>query len=134
MSKSENRYNLIKENIIYVGIEFKQKGKIYGIITLTKEEIILLSECIGMMSETPQISPKFSIRIEKFLHPRFDELIRIIYADKSFPSEVGIEFSKENNEDIVKGFETIYIEIREKGYSVEELRNKLKKMKYSKYK
>ncbi|MFX1389948.1 MAG: hypothetical protein ACFE9Z_07805 [Promethearchaeota archaeon] len=114
----------------------KKKSKDYGIVSLTKIQINALAESVDLLSVSPLISPKFSQRIEIFLLPRFNELTGIIYTDKSLPSEIGIEISKENNEDIIKGFESINVQVglKKKGYSIEELKNKLKKIKYIKNK
>ncbi|MFW9826693.1 MAG: hypothetical protein ACFFEY_03625 [Candidatus Thorarchaeota archaeon] len=136
MNKNEYTYNIIQENKIYINNEFKKKGKEYGIITLNKKQIDALAESIDLMSVSPMLSPKFSVRIERFLIPRFNELTGIIYSEKSLPPEIGIELSKENNEDIIKGFEAINVQVglKEKGYSLEELKNMLKKVKYTKFK
>jgi hypothetical protein len=131
-----NSYNIVKENIIYIKNEFKKKGNEYGIVTLNKKQIDALAESIDLMSVSPNLSPKFSVRIEKFLIPRFNELTHILYSDKSLPPEIGIEISKENNEDIIKGFEGMNVQIglKKKGYSLEDLKNALKKVKYTKFK
>jgi hypothetical protein len=136
MNDSKYKYNVVKEDTIYISNEFKKKGKQYGIITLNKKQINALAECIDLISVSPLISTKFSQRIEMFLLPRFNELIGIIYSDKSLPSEIGIEISKENNEDVIKGFDSmnVVVGLRDKGYSVEDLKNYLKKIKYYKFK
>lgn len=136
MNGNNYSYNTVKENIIYIKSQFKKKGKEYGIITLNIKQINALAESIDLMSVSPMLSPKFSVRIEQFLLPRFNELSGIIYSDKSLSAEIGIEISKENNEDIIKGFEAINVQVglKEKGYSLEELKNILKKIKYTKFK
>jgi hypothetical protein len=136
MIENKYRFNFIKENIIYISNEFKKKGKEFGIVTLDTNQIDALAESLDLMSVSPEISPKFSERIEKFLLPRFEELTQIIYSNKTLPSEVGIEISKENNVDIIigLGFSNVQTGLKKKGYSSGELKNILRKVKFIRYK
>ncbi|MFX1592815.1 MAG: hypothetical protein ACFFCL_08995, partial [Promethearchaeota archaeon] len=114
---------------------YKKKGKEYGIVTLNVNQINALAEAIDLQSVSPLLSPKFSQRIETFLLPRFDEIIRILYTLKPLPNELGIEISKENLNDILKGLKSgnVITGLKDKSYSVEELNALLKKAKFEKY-
>ncbi|MFX1456390.1 MAG: hypothetical protein ACFFDB_13530 [Promethearchaeota archaeon] len=129
-------YNIVKDGIIFIKDEFKKKGKEYGIVSLDRNQIFALAESIDLQSVAPLVSPKFSERIEKFLLPRFNEINEILYTDKTLPSKINVEMSRENYNDIIKGlnFGNVFTVLREKGYSVEELRSSLRKIKFSKHK
>jgi hypothetical protein len=131
---SEFKFCLLDNNVIYIRSNFKKKGKEYGIITLNVKQINALAECIDLQSVAPLLTPKFSQRLEKFLLPRFDEIIRILYSIKPPPNELGIEISKENLNDILKGlkFANVITGLKNKGHSVEELTLLLKKVKFEK--
>lgn len=136
MDRNDNKYNKLENNIIYIKENFKKKGKEYGIVKLNKRQINALAESIDLQSVSPSVSPKFSQRIEQFLLPRIYEVSRIIYLLKPFPDELGIEISKENYTDILKGlaFGNVMSGLKDRGYSVEELKITLKKIKFYKYK
>jgi len=136
MNENKYKYNFIKESIIYISNEFKKKGQEYGIITLNTNQIDILVESLDLMSVSPEVSFKFSERIEKFLVPRFNEVTQIIYSNKTLPSEIGIEISKENNLDIIKGFgfPNVKLGLRDQGYSSGDLVNVLRKANYIRYK
>ncbi|MFW9822861.1 MAG: hypothetical protein ACFFE4_08005 [Candidatus Thorarchaeota archaeon] len=136
MDFKEYEYNIVKDGIIFIKDEFKKKGKEYGIVNLDRNQIFALAESIDLQSVTPLVSPKFSERIEKFLLPRFNEINEILYTDKTLPSKINVEMSKENYNDIIKGldFGNVFTVLREKGYFVEELRNSLRKINFSKHK
>ena len=136
MNGNEYKYSFIENNIIYIKNDLKKKGKEYGIATLTIKHINSLAECIDLQSVAPLVSPKFSHRIESFLLPRFDETIRLLYTLKPLPEQFGVEISKENLNDILKGltYGSVITGLKDRGYSVEELNIALKKVKFSKYK
>jgi len=92
MNENKYKYNFIKESIIYISNEFKKKGQEYGIITLNTNQIDILVESLDLMSVSPEVSFKFSERIEKFLVPRFNEVTQIIYSNKTLPSVCRAEF------------------------------------------
>lgn len=136
MNETEYNYCQLKNNIFYIKSESKQKGKEYGIATLSVKEINALAECMDLQSVASTVSPKFSKRIEEFLLPRYDEIIRIVYAIKPLPNEFGIEFSKENLNDIIISLRSssVITGLTDRGYSVDALNAALKKIKFEKYK
>ncbi|MFX1377715.1 MAG: hypothetical protein ACFFA4_01355 [Promethearchaeota archaeon] len=136
MDGNEYEYAIFENNVIFIKNNFKKKGKEYGIVTLSIKQINALAECIDLQSVAPMVSPKFSYRIETFLLPRFEEITRIIYTLKPQPLELGIEISKENLNDILKGlnFGTVMKGLKDRGYSIEDLNTALKKVKLNKYK
>jgi len=136
MSKKEYKFNTLENNIFYINKEFKKKGKEYGILTLNKNQINLLVESLDLMAVYPMISPGFSQKLEIFITPRFLEINEIIYADKTLPDKVGIEFSKENQKDIVKAFDlpTVISRLKEKGYFHKDFITLLKSITFLKYK
>ncbi len=136
MEYKNYQYNLLREGSIFIKDEFKKKGKEYGTVKLGKKQIYALSESIDLQSVAPLVSPKFSERIEKFLLPRFNEINEILFTIKTLPSELNVEISKENCKNIIKGLTlgSVIIGLREKGFSVDELRTLLGKIKFSKYK
>jgi len=136
MNGNEYKYSFLEDNIIKVKDRFKKKGKEYGIVTLRIKQINALAETIDLQSVAPLVSPKFNFRIETFLIPRFDEISRIVYSIKPHPDEIGIEMSKENVNDLLKALElgTTIAKLKERGYSVEDLKTALKKIKFFKFK
>jgi len=134
MSENDNKYNKLENNVFYIKENFKKKGKEYGIVKLNKKHFDALAECIDLQSVAPLVSPRFSQRIEHFLIPRIDEISRILYMLKPFPDELGIEMSKENCNDILKGLKlgSVSSGLKNRGYSVEELNTALKKIKFYK--
>jgi len=136
MNQNDFNYGVLKNNVIYIKDEFKTKGKEYGIVMLNIKQINALAEGIDLQSVSSTVSPKFSQRLEKFLLPRIDEIVRIIYTLKPLPDELGIEVSKENLNDILKGLtsSSVIIGLKDRGYSIEELNKALKKTKFEKYK
>ncbi|MFX1600545.1 MAG: hypothetical protein ACFFB6_08110 [Promethearchaeota archaeon] len=135
MNGNEFKYCLLENDVFYIKSNYKKKGKEYGIVTLNVNQINALAEAIDLQSVSPLLSPKFSQRIETFLLPRFDEIIRILYTLKPLPNELGIEISKENLNDILKGLKSgnVITGLKDKSYSVEELNALLKKAKFEKY-
>ncbi len=136
MNGKDYKYNKLENDIIYIKENFKKKGNEYGIVKLNKKQINALAESIDLQSVSPLVSPKFSQRIEKFLLPRIEEINGIIYSLKPFPDEMGIEMSKENHNDILKGltFGNVITRLKEKNYSIEDLRAAITKIKFYKYK
>jgi len=94
MNGNEFEYCHLENNAFFIKNNFKKKGREYGIGILNIKQINGLAECIDLLSVAPLVSPKFSRRIETFLLPRIDEIIRIIYTIKPLPDELEIEFSK----------------------------------------
>ena len=136
MNGNEYKFSILEDNNIKIKEKFKTKGKEYGIVRLRIKQINALAETLDLQSVAPLTSPKFNYRIETFLLPRFDEIIRIIYSLKPVPDEIGIEISKENVNDLLKSLTlgTTIIKLKEKGYSVEELNKALKNINFYKYK
>ncbi|UCC18831.1 MAG: hypothetical protein JSV62_12075 [Promethearchaeota archaeon] len=136
MNDSEYKYNFIEENRVLIRDDYKIKGKEYVIINLNKKQINALTECTDLLSVAPLVSPKFSNRIEKFLMPRFDELTKIIYSIKTLPDELQVEISKENHDDLIKSFSLVSVRagLEDRGYSIEDLKKALGKVKYYKWK
>lgn len=136
MDYKEYKFNLLKEGRIFIRDEFKKKGKEYEIVNLGKKHFFALAASIDLQSVAPLVSPKFSVRIEKFLIPLFNEIVEILFTDKTLTSELKVDLSKKNYNDIIKGldFVSVITGLREKGHSVEELRTLLRKVKFSKYK
>lgn len=136
MVSKEYQFNQVKEDIIFLKEEFKKKGKEYGIAKLTKKQISAFVESIDLISVSPSISSKFSEKVEKFIFPRFMELNNIIYSEKALPSEVGVEFSKENQKDLLDAleFSNVIVGLEERGYSIKELKEVLKQISFFKKK
>ena len=136
MANKEYTYNCLDKDVFYIKREIKKKGREYGILTLTKQQINLLIESLDLMAVSPQISPFFSQKLENFISPRFLEINEIIYAEKALPDKLGVEFTKENQKDIIKAFElpNVISRLKAKGFSSEEFINLLRSIKFSKYK
>ncbi len=134
MSEEGYTFCLLKDNVIYIKSDFKEKKGEYGIVKLSIELIDILQEIIQLLSRDSLLSPKSSGRIEKFLIPRFDEIMGIIHTNKTLPPEIGIEISKESLKDIIKGisYSGVIAKLDDRGVSSEELKNILEKVKFSK--
>ncbi|MFX0005320.1 MAG: hypothetical protein ACFFA7_08500 [Promethearchaeota archaeon] len=135
MNGNEYKFSILEDNNIKIKDKFKKKGKEYGIARLRIKQINALAETLDLQSVAPLTSPKFNYRIETYLLPRFDEIIRIIYSLKPIPDEIGIEISKENVNDLLKSLilGTTITKLKERGYSVEELNKALKNINFHKY-
>ncbi|MFW9772441.1 MAG: hypothetical protein ACFFFB_09900 [Candidatus Heimdallarchaeota archaeon] len=136
MDGKEYQFNQIKEDIIVLKEEYKKKGKEYGIVKMAKKQISAFVEAIDLISVSPSISSKFSEKVEKFIFPRFMELNNITYSEKTLPSEVSIELSKENQKNLINALEysSVIVGLEERGYSIKELREVLKKISFFKEK
>ena len=134
MDKNEFEYNSLKGDTFFIKDEYKEKRKEYGIIRVSKNQIVALAESIDLMSVAPSISPKFSKRIERFILPRFMELNYIIYDKDFLLQDIGIEISKENQKDMIEALDypNVIITLESKGYSIKELKNILKNIKMHK--
>ncbi|MFX1297147.1 MAG: hypothetical protein ACFFD2_20125 [Promethearchaeota archaeon] len=128
-------YNQIEGDVILIEKTYKIKGKEYGIIKLNKKQIYIITESIDLISAS-SISPKFSETIEKYLFPRFNEINKILYTEKSLPDIVGIEISKENQKEIIYGLGLTGVMkgLKDRGYNYNELSEALKKAKFIKSK
>jgi hypothetical protein len=134
MDKNEFEYNSLKGDTFFIKDEYKEKGKEYGIIRVSKNQIIALTESIDLMSVAPSISPKFSKRIERFILPRFMELNYTIYDKDFLLQDIGIEISKENQKDMIEALDypNVIVTLENKGYSIKELKIILKIIKMHK--
>ncbi|MFX1596170.1 MAG: hypothetical protein ACFFBK_08900, partial [Promethearchaeota archaeon] len=111
-----------------------QAAIILAMVGKDETTIDILQEIIQLLSRDSLLSPKSSARIEKFLIPRFDEIMGIIYTNKTLPPEIGIEISKESLKDIIKGidFAGVISKLDDRGISSDELKKILEKVKFSK--
>jgi hypothetical protein len=136
MNQEEYNYNYLENNVFYIRKELKKKGKEYGILKLNKNQINILVESLDLMAVSPLISPYFSQKLEHFISPRFLEINEIVYAKKAQPDKIGIEFTKENQKDIIKAFElpNVISRLKAKGSSSDEFINLLRTINFSKYK
>ncbi|MFX1324579.1 MAG: hypothetical protein ACFE8N_06465 [Promethearchaeota archaeon] len=136
MTIEEYKYNHLEDNVFYITNELKRKGKEYGILRLNKKQINTLIISLDLMAVSPQISPFFSQKLENFISPRFLEINEIIFALKSLPDVLGIEFSKENQKEIIKAFDlpNVITVLKQKGYSPNDFINPLKSIQFAKYK
>jgi hypothetical protein len=136
MSNEEYNYNSLENNVFYIRKELKKKGKEYGILKLQKNQISTLVESLDLMEVSPLISPGFSQKLEGFITPRFLEINEIIYTNKLLPDLIGIEFSKENQKDIIKAFDlpNVMERLKEKGYSHKEFIYLLRSINFLKFK
>ncbi len=136
MNQYTYKYNSIVNDIIYIKSEFKKKGQEYGIIKVNKNLINVFVEAIDLMSVSSTISSKFSEKLEKFIMPRFMELNEIAYTEKSLPTEIGVELSKENQKEMLNALSTanVVTDLESKGYPLNELKTILKNTVFSKQK
>ena len=104
MSPKEYEYNELENMVIKVKSKYR-KGKEYGIIILSKADVLNLLTVIDLISSAAEANPKFSEKIESYLHPRFEEIIAIVSTNKDLSDNINIEISKDNLKDLIKGFE-----------------------------
>ncbi|MEJ2294568.1 MAG: hypothetical protein P8Y23_07330 [Candidatus Lokiarchaeota archaeon] len=129
-------YNIVENGIIYIKEDYKKKGKEYGFIELNKNLSSFLVEIIDLMSVSPNISPKFSEKVEKYLMPRYSEVNEIVYAGKELATQFKVEISKENQKDILNALTlpTVITGLGKKGNLLKELSSIMKKVGFSKFK
>ncbi|MFW9875613.1 MAG: hypothetical protein ACFFG0_21125 [Candidatus Thorarchaeota archaeon] len=134
MSSNQFEYNVLKENTLYVADRFRQKKTEYGIVELEKTLLTALIKALDLMSRSPSISPKFSLKIEKFLMPRFEEITAVLYQYKDLPSTLGIELSKESHKEIISSLKkpNVVSSLEDSGFSAENLIDSLKHIKFHK--
>jgi len=132
----EYKYNILKDNVFHIKDDYKKKGKEYGIVNLSKNQIYILTEIIDLISVAPLASVKFSKRIEEFLNPRFQELISALYENKTLPDIIGIEFSKDNHKDLLGGlhFSNVTITLKNKNYTISDMTKLLSDIRFTKFK
>jgi len=128
-------YNILDGDMIRIKEGIKEKKKDYGFITLPKNQISILVDSINLMSSSPNISSKFSQKIESYLIPRFNEILGIISMNKDIPDQIKIEMSKENQKEMIKGLglTTVIAHLKSKRSSYEGLINSLKDIKMIKF-
>jgi hypothetical protein len=131
-----NQFNQLEENKILIPKEQKVLGKEYGFVSLTNDQVYLLTECIDLLSVSPTISLKFSKKIEDYLLPRFFEINKILSKNPSLPDEIMIEFSKENHKELINSIDAPNVANRlaEAGLELNDFKTILKKVKFIKYK
>ncbi|MFX1479597.1 MAG: hypothetical protein ACFFCI_15860 [Promethearchaeota archaeon] len=136
MNNEYYKYNFLENNTFYISNELKKKGKHYGIATFNKNQVNILIESLDLMSVSPSIPPIFSLKLERFIVPRFLEINEIVYANKSLPDNISIEFSKEHQKDIIKAFDlpNVITKLKEDGYSNKDFIALLHDIKFLKYK
>ena len=136
ISQKKYEYNTLEGNIFEINEGVKEKKKDYGYISLQKSQINNLVESINLMSSSPNISSKFSAKIEHYLIPRFNEILGIISINKTLPEDLILEMSKENQKEIIKGLglSSVVANLTLKKINIEDLIKRLKDMKMEKYK
>ena len=136
MNNEKYEYNSLKNDTIFIKEEYKKKGKEYGIIELDKNLITILVEAIDLMSVSPNISTKFSEKVEKFIMPRYTEINDIVYAEKNIPTPFKVEISKENQKELINAFElpNVKVGLKEEIDILKELSNRFKKVTFYKLK
>ncbi|NHJ20219.1 MAG: hypothetical protein EAX91_04685 [Candidatus Lokiarchaeota archaeon] len=135
MSPTDYEYNDLEGAVLKVKLNLKKKGNEYGILNISTSQIKKLAEIINLMTSSPQTKPEFSQKIEKYLSPRFNEILGIIYVNKTLPDQIGIEFSKENQKEILKGFgfASVLEKLKDKKVEYEEIFQNMKNMKMAKF-
>ncbi len=129
-------YNELEGNVLKVKKEFKKKGKEYGIFTISREEVKVLMDGIELMSSSYNISPKFSEKLERYLHPRFNEILGIVSMSKTMSDQISIEMAKENQKELLSGFSlpSVSAKLKLGKVDVDQLLKKIKDMKTVKFK
>jgi len=102
----ELKFNDLKDNRFLVKEGIKKKGKSYGVLNLSKQQINEFMEVINLISSSGDVSPKFSQKLQSYLLPRFTEIYETCYTNKSLPEELSIEISKENVKEIMVAIKT----------------------------
>jgi hypothetical protein len=135
LSKKSYDYSELDENVIKIKSDIRKKGTEYGIISLTKSELNFLLQLIEFMSSSPQISPKFSKKIESYLYPRFNEIMGIISMNKALPEQVNIEILKETQKELLKGFNdtSVIARLAERKINYHEMFKRLTEIKMVKF-
>ena len=134
MNNENYEYNYFENDTFWVKEEYKKKGKEYGFVELDENLITILVESIDLMSVSPNISTKFSEKVEKFILPRYTEINDIVYAEKSMPTTIKVEMSKENQKELLNALEfpNVKIALKKEANMLKELSNRLKKVDFYK--
>ena len=136
LSQKDYEFSDLKENVIRIKLDLKKKGKEYGLITMPKEDIKILGDLVNLMASSPDITPKFRGRVEQYLFPKLNEIMGIIAVNKTLPEQIIVEFSKDDQKAILKGFDfdSILAHLASKKINYQEIVRKLKGIKMEKYK
>jgi hypothetical protein len=136
LSQKDYEFSDLNENIIRIKLDLKKKGKEYGLITMPKEDIKILGDLVNLMASSPDITPKFRERVEQYLFPKLNEIMGIIAVNKTLPEQITVEFSKDDQKAILKGFDfdSILAHLAAKKINYQEVVRKLKGIKMEKYK
>ena len=136
MSQKDYEFSDLKDNIIRIKLDLKKKGKEYGLITMPKEDIQILGDIVHLMASSPDITSNFRERVGQYLFPKLNEIMGIIAMNKTLPEQISVEFSKDDQKAILKGFDfnSILTHLASKKINYQEIVRKLKEIKMEKYK
>ena len=136
MDNEKYEYNSLEHDTIWIKKEYKKKGKEYGIVELDKKLLTILVQSIELMSVSPNISTKFSEKVEKFVIPRYTEINDIIYAKENMPTTFKVEISKENQKEFLDAFElpNVKVGLEKEANFLRDLSKRFKKVDFYKLK
>ena len=119
MSPKEYEYNELENMVIKVKSKYR-KGKEYGIIILSKADVLNLLAVIDLISSAAETNPKFS-----------EKIMAIVSTNKDLSDNVNIEISRDNLKDLIKGFEfsSVIAQIRNNNIKRDTILKSLKDLK-----
>ncbi|MFX0033581.1 MAG: hypothetical protein ACFE8V_09860 [Promethearchaeota archaeon] len=124
MSVKNLNYNYYEGDIFFIKKDQKIEGMKYAVVRMNKQQIKGIVECVDLTVAAYPIPRNLRERLENILLPRLYEINDVLNADKSLPNNLGIEFSKLNQEDILYGLDSTSIQklLKERNYKPEQLK------------
>ena len=125
MNSKKLEYNYYEGDSFFIRTVQKIEGMQYTVVRMNKLQLKGIIECVDLTAAAYPIPRNLRERLENILLPRLYEIKEVLDSDQSLPYNLGIELSKQNQEDILYGLDSTSIQklLRERDNKPEELKS-----------
>lgn len=125
MNPKKLEYNYYEGDSFFIRKVQKIEGMPYTVVRMNKLQLKGIIECVDLTAAAYPIPRNLRERLENILLPRLYEIKEVLDTDKSLPYNLGIELSKQNQEDILYGLDSTSIQklLRERDHKPEDLKS-----------
>jgi hypothetical protein len=125
MNSKKLEYNFYEGDSFFIRKVQKIEGMLYTVVRMNKLQLKGIIECVDLTAAAYPIPRNLRERLENILLPRLHEIKEVLDTDKSLPYNLGIELSKQNQEDILYGLDSTSIQklLRERDNKPEDLKS-----------